>query len=78
MNIVEIKKDKKHTVKVSFSGGKAFNFDLDYWKELCLNKNDEISEDTLKFHLNTLTHIKPAVLHAAGFFVYSFCLFICK
>lgn len=58
MNIVEIKKDKKHTVKVSFSGGKAFNFDLDYWKELCLNKNDEISEDTLKFHLKESDYIR--------------------
>ena len=30
MKIIEIKKDKKHTVKVSFDNGKTFNFDIDY------------------------------------------------
>ena len=58
MNIVEIKKDKKHTVKVSFSGGKAFSFDLDYWNELCLYENDEIDDETLKFHLKESDYIR--------------------
>lgn len=31
---------------------------------------------TQKFHLNALTHIKPVAIRAAGFFVYSFRLFI--
>lgn len=51
MKIVEIKKDKKHTVKVSFDDGKAFNFDIDYWSSTCLRENDQIDDDTLKHHL---------------------------
>ncbi len=58
MKIVEIKKDKKHTVKVSFDIGKAFNFDLDYWNELCLHENDEIDEETLNFHLKESDYIR--------------------
>jgi len=58
MNIVEIKKDKKHTVKVSFSDGKTFNFDIDYWNELCLRESDEIDEATLNFHLKESDYIR--------------------
>lgn len=58
MNIVEIKKDKKHTVKVIFSDGKAVNFDLDYWNELCLREGDEVDEDTVNLHLKESDYIR--------------------
>lgn len=58
MKIVEIKKDKKHTVKVSFECGKAFNFDIDYWNGICLRENDQIDEDTLKFHLKESDYVR--------------------
>lgn len=58
MKIVEIKKDKKHTVKVSFEGGKYFNFDLDYWNELCFRENDEIDEESLNHHLKESDYIR--------------------
>ena len=51
MKIVEIKKDKKHTVKVSFDDGKAFNFDIDYWNSTCLRENDQLDDAALKRHL---------------------------
>lgn len=58
MKIVQIKKDKKHTVKVSFTGGKHFNFDLDYWNSLCLHEEDELDEENLKYHLNESDYIR--------------------
>ena len=58
MNIIEVKKDKKHTVRVSFNTGKAFNFDTDYWNEQCLRENDEIDEETLEFHLKESDYIR--------------------
>ncbi len=58
MKIVEIKRDKKHTVKVTFENGKYFNFDLDYWNSLCLHEDDEIDEQTLKNHLNESEYIR--------------------
>lgn len=58
MNIIEVKKDKKHTVRVSFNTGKAFNFDIDYWNEQCLRENDEIDEETLEFHLKESDYIR--------------------
>ncbi len=58
MKIVEIKRDKKHTVKVSFDSGKAFNFDLDYWSSICLRENDEIDEETLNYHLHESDYIR--------------------
>lgn len=58
MKIVEIKRDKKHTVKVSFNDGKHFNFDLDYWNSLCLHEQDELDDETLKFHLNESDYIR--------------------
>ncbi len=58
MKIVEIKKDKKHTVKVSFDTGRAFNFDLDYWNNACLHENDQIDDETLKFHLKESDYIR--------------------
>ena len=48
MKIVQIQKDKKHTVKVSFDSGKYFNFDLDYWYSLCLHEGDIIEDKKLK------------------------------
>ena len=58
MKIVEIKKDKKHTVKVSFDSGKAFNFDIDYWNSICLKENDSIDEETLNYHLKESDYIR--------------------
>ena len=58
MNIVEIKKDKKHTVKVSFNSGKYFNFDLDFWNSLCLHEEDSISEQDLKLYLAESDYIR--------------------
>ncbi len=58
MKIVEIKRDKKHTVKVSFDTGRAFNFDLDYWNNACLHENDEIDEAMLKNHLKESDYIR--------------------
>ena len=58
MKIVEIKKDKKHTVKVSFDDGRAFNLDLDYWNGICLHENDPIDEDTLNHHLKESDYIR--------------------
>lgn len=58
MKIVEIKKDKKHTVKVSFECGKAFNFDLHYWSSICLRENDQIDDETLNFHLKESDYIR--------------------
>lgn len=58
MKIVEIKKDKKHTVKVSFDNGKYFNFDLDYWTSICLHEEDIIDDDQLKYHLNESDYIR--------------------
>lgn len=58
MIIVEIKRDKKHTVKVSFDNSKTFNFDLDYWNEICLHENDQIDEDTLNHHLQESDYVR--------------------
>lgn len=58
MKIINIKKDKKHTVKVGFENGRAFNFDLDYWESTCLRENDEISEDQLDYHLKESDYIR--------------------
>ena len=58
MKIVEIKKDKKHTVKVTFEDGKYFNFDIDYFSSTCLRVGDVLDHDTLKFHLNESDYIR--------------------
>ncbi len=58
MKIVEIKRDKKHTVKVSFDTGKMFNFDIDYWSSICLRENDQIDDDALKYHLAESDYIR--------------------
>ncbi len=58
MKIVEITRDKKHTVKVSFDSGKIFNFDLDYWTNVCLHEEDEISDEQLRLHLNESDYIR--------------------
>ncbi|MBR5473421.1 MAG: regulatory protein RecX [Clostridia bacterium] len=58
MKIVEIKRDKKHTVKVMFDNSKYFNFDLDYWNSICLREQDEIDEQQLKHHLNESDYIR--------------------
>ncbi len=58
MKIIEIKRDKKHTVKVSFDNQKSFNFDLDYWANACLHENDEISEEQLSVHLKESDYIR--------------------
>ncbi len=58
MKIVEIKRDKKHTVKVSFDSGKAYNFDLDYWNNICLHENDDIDDEALNYHLRESDYIR--------------------
>lgn len=58
MKITEIKKDKKHTVKVSFDCGKAFNFDLDYFNGICLHEGDQIDESQLNAHLKESDYIR--------------------
>ena len=58
MKIVEIKKDKKHTVRVSFDNNKAFNFDIDYWNSICLHQEDTITEQELKQHLAESEYIR--------------------
>lgn len=58
MKIVEIKKDKKHTVRVVFDNSKYFNFDLDYWNSICLHEEDYISEQDLKHRLAESDYIR--------------------
>lgn len=58
MKIVEIKKDKKHTVKVYFDNGKSFNFDTDYWSGTGLREDDVINDEDLKRHLNESDYIR--------------------
>lgn len=58
MKIVEIKKDKKHTVKVSFDDGRSFNFDIDYWNSVCLREGDKLDDDSVKRHLNESEYIR--------------------
>ena len=58
MRIIDVKRDKKHTVKVSFDNGKEFNFDLDYWNNACIHKNDEISDDDLNYHLKESDYLR--------------------
>ena len=58
MTIVEIEKDKKHTVKVSFDNGTSVNFDADYWNEICLHKGDYIESQTLNQHLKESEYIR--------------------
>ncbi len=58
MKIVEIKRDKKHTVKVQLDNGKAFNFDFDYWNDICLHENAEIDEAMLNHHLKESDYIR--------------------
>ncbi len=58
MKIVEIKRDKKHTVKVSFDSGKYFNFDLDFWTSLCLHEDDFIDEEQLQNYLKESDYIR--------------------
>ena len=58
MKIVEIKKDKKHTVRVVFDNSKHFNFDLDYWNSICLHEEDYISEQDLKYRLAESDYIR--------------------
>ena len=58
MKITEIKKDKKHTVRVGFDNGKYFNFDLDYWNTLCLHEEEEIDEGNITYHLKESDYIR--------------------
>lgn len=58
MKIVEIKRDKKHTVKVKFDNGKQLNFDLDYWASLSLHEDDSIHEQQLRDHLKESDYIR--------------------
>ena len=58
MRIVEIKRDKKHTVKVSFDNGKVFNFDIDYWNSICLHENDQLDNEQLNYHLKESEYIR--------------------
>lgn len=58
MKIVEIKKDKKHTVKVAFDCGKSFNFDLDYFNNASLREGAVIDEQELNFHLKESDYIR--------------------
>ena len=58
MKILEIQRDKKHTVRVGFDNGKAFNFDLDYWNDICLHENDVLDESELNHHLKESDYIR--------------------
>ena len=58
MKITQVKKDKKHTVRVSFEQDRAFNFDLDYWNSICLREGDAIDEETLKYHLDESDYVR--------------------
>ena len=58
MKIVEIKRDKKHTVKVTLDNEKAFNFDIDYWNSICFHENDTITEEQLNHHLQESEYIR--------------------
>ncbi len=58
MKIVEIKKDKRHTVKVTFDNDRFYNFDLDYFNEVCMHENDQITEDELNAHLKESDYIR--------------------
>ena len=58
MKIVELKKDKKHTVKVGFDNGSTANFDLDYWNSVCLRQGDDVSESDLKLHISESDYIR--------------------
>ncbi|MDO4608842.1 MAG: regulatory protein RecX [Clostridia bacterium] len=58
MKIVEIKRDKKHTVKVTFDNDRFYNFDLDYFNGICLHEDDEISDSELIAHLKESDYIR--------------------
>ncbi len=58
MKIVEIKKDKKHTVQVSFDTGKSVHLDLGYFDEICLREEDDIDEEILRYHLEESDYIR--------------------
>lgn len=58
MKIIEIKKEKKHTVKVCFDNQKYFNFDLDYFGSLCLHEGDDLTEQDLNLHLAESDYIR--------------------
>lgn len=58
MKIADIKKDKKHTVKVTLDDDRAFNLDIDYWNGLCFHNEDTINEDELNYHLKESDYIR--------------------
>lgn len=58
MRVVEVKRDKKHTVKVSFDDGRTYNFDIDYWNNICIRENDEIDDVALNHHLKESDYIR--------------------
>ncbi len=58
MRVVEIKRDKKHAVKVCFDNNRSYNFDLDYWNDICIRENDQIDEDDLNYHLKESDYIR--------------------
>lgn len=58
MKIVEIKKDKKHTVRVTFDNSKSINFDLDYWNGTHLHENDVLDDRQLNHHLQESDYIR--------------------
>ena len=58
MKIIAVKKDKKHTVKVTLEDHKECNFDIDYWNSTGLHENDELSLENLDFHLKESDYIR--------------------
>ncbi len=58
MKIVEIKKDKKHTVRVALDTGRFFNFDLDYWHSICLHEGDSLTDEQLSNYLKESDYVR--------------------
>lgn len=47
MTVVDIKRQKNHTVGVLLSNGEAITLDLDYAASLCIRKGDTLTEEKL-------------------------------
>lgn len=58
MEIVAIKKDKGHTVRLEFSGGKTVNLDSDYVNELCLRVGSNVTDGQLTEYIKESEYIR--------------------
>lgn len=58
MEIVSIKKDKGHTVRLEMSDGSSAGLDADYAGELCLHTGDRLTPEKLSEHLRQSEYVR--------------------